>query len=121
LGRAKTKIVPERYGSYLKMDKGCFVVRNKERNEKKFPVLGIDLREIKHTQISDCDERALVSVFLVLENNWNAGGQNQSKVFNAPREMVSEISSTNLMCSALSDAREPFSTMGLKSRSSAPL
>lgn len=46
MGRAKNvKIVLDGYGSYLKMDKGCFVVRD-GKNEKKYPALEMDLGEI---------------------------------------------------------------------------
>jgi CRISPR-associated protein Cas1 len=47
MGRAKTrKIVLDGYGSYLKMDKGCFVVRNREGKEESYPTLEMDLGEI---------------------------------------------------------------------------
>ena len=44
-----------------------------------------------------------------------------SKVFKAPRDIVSVISSTNLMCSALSEASDPLRIMGVRSQSCAPL
>jgi CRISPR-associated protein Cas1 len=47
MGRAKNvKIVLDGYGSYLKMDKGCFVVRDKEGREERYPTLETNLDEI---------------------------------------------------------------------------
>jgi CRISPR-associated protein Cas1 len=40
------KIVLGDYGSYLKMDKGCFVVKDTEGKERKYPALEKDLGEI---------------------------------------------------------------------------
>ena len=44
-----------------------------------------------------------------------------SRVFRAPKVIVSVISSTNLICSWFGEAIAPFSIIGLKSKSSAPL
>ena len=47
MGRVKSrKIVLEGYGSYLKMEKGCFVVKDTKGNKKSYPVIEKDLGEI---------------------------------------------------------------------------
>ena len=47
MGSAKVKkIVLEGYGNYLKVEKGCFVVKDREGNKRSYPVLENDLGEI---------------------------------------------------------------------------
>jgi len=47
MGRVKSrKIVLRGYGSYLKMDKGCFVVKDTKGNNKSYPVLESNVGEI---------------------------------------------------------------------------
>jgi CRISPR-associated protein Cas1 len=61
MGRAKTrKIVLDGYGSYLKMDKGCFVVRSREGKEESYPALEMDLGEISLSEGNVVTTGALV-------------------------------------------------------------
>lgn len=41
------KIRLESYGSYLGMEKGCFIVRDKNRNEKKYPLFESEIGEVQ--------------------------------------------------------------------------
>lgn len=41
------KIVLESYGSFLGMEKGCFVVRDKNKNEKKYPLFESEIGEVQ--------------------------------------------------------------------------
>jgi len=68
-----------------------------------------------HVPVACCDKRKISSLARfgkLSRKDWN-----QSRVFRAPRETISLICSTNLMCSALSEAIDPLSIMGVKSRS----
>ena len=39
-------IVMDGYGSYLGMEKGCFVLRDKKGNEEKYPLFEKQLKEV---------------------------------------------------------------------------
>ena len=41
------KIVLENYGSFLSMEKGCFIVRDKNKNETKYPVFESEVGEVQ--------------------------------------------------------------------------
>jgi CRISPR/Cas system-associated endonuclease Cas1 len=41
------KIALEGFGSYLGMEKGCFIVKNKEGNTEKYPLFESEISEIQ--------------------------------------------------------------------------
>lgn len=44
------KIIMEGYGNYLKMEKGCFVLKDSKGKETRYPALEMDLGEIELTE-----------------------------------------------------------------------
>jgi len=48
MGKVKhVKIVVDSFGSFLGRDKGCLIVRDKDRNEERYPLFDNELREIQ--------------------------------------------------------------------------